>query len=141
LRDRQLIGCLLNAYIVEPDNALVAIRELRPIVAVKNLGLIVVGFEVSMDNGLGMMLIRLVDMFWRDRRRQHEQRRESERDGRAPQRLHDGVIMGHVAAVGQTPPSRSFRAVLQADTQQPSRVADQGDRTKTQWPPAARSSG
>ena len=99
----EVICRLLNAYVVEPDDTLFALRKLGPVVAVRNLDpIVMVWLEVSMDNGLGMVRIRFVDMFWRDAGRQHEPRREGERDGRARQRMHDVVIMGHVVAVGQT---------------------------------------
>jgi hypothetical protein len=99
----ELICRLLNAYVVEPDDALISVRKLGRVVAVKGFNfIVVVGFEVAMDNGLGMVIIPFVHVFGRDRGRQYESRPKRERDGRAPQRMHDLVIMGYAVAVGQT---------------------------------------
>ena len=93
---REPIGRCLNAYLVEPDDTPFSVRELGAIVIVKNLGtIVVVWFEVSMDHGLRMMRIRLVDVFGRDGRRHHEPRRESEREARAPDRMHVAVMSSH----------------------------------------------
>jgi len=95
---------LLNAYVVEPDDTLFAVRKLGPVVPARNLDpVVMVWLEVSMDDGFGMVRVRFVDMFWRDAGRHHEPWRDSEHDGGAPQRVHDEVIMSHVVTAGQIP--------------------------------------
>jgi hypothetical protein len=66
---RDLTGGWLNADIVKPDDTPFATRELGAVVVVNNLQLIVVvWFEVAMDNGVGVMRVGLVDMFRRGSR-------------------------------------------------------------------------
>ena len=79
-----MIRRLLNAYVVEPDDTLFAVRKLWPVVAVKGfVPGVMVWLEMAMENCRGMVRIRFVNMFWSDDGRQREPRRENERDGRA----------------------------------------------------------
>lgn len=75
------MGRLLNPDVVEPEDMSFAAGNLGPVVIVR--------FEVSVDNGVGMVSIRFVDMCRSDDERHYEPRRECERDGRPPQRMHD----------------------------------------------------
>ena len=69
---------MLDAHVVEPDDTLFALRRLCAVVAVRKLDpVVMVWFDVSMGDGLGVVRIRFVDVFWRESGGQREPRREA----------------------------------------------------------------
>jgi hypothetical protein len=90
----------LESRVIEPDYASVVVRNLGPAV------IVIVGFEVPVDNGMRVVGIRFVDVLGRSDGRQHEARHGYESNSRAPRRIHDAADYGSPDEVRQTrPPS------------------------------------
>jgi hypothetical protein len=62
----------LESRVIEPDYASVVVRNLGPAV------IVIVGFEVPVDNGMRVVGIRFVDVLGRSDGRQHEARSPDE---------------------------------------------------------------
>jgi hypothetical protein len=74
----------LESDVIQPDRASVVVRNLGPIV--------IVGCEMSMDDGMRMVSIRFVDVFGWSEGREHKARHGEKTNSRAPRRTHAGQL-------------------------------------------------
>ena len=117
--DDKLICRRLKRKVVEPQHTTFVVRNL--------CATVVVGREVSMRDGVRMVVIRFVDVLRSGDGREYEPGRQREHEGCPPGRLHTAAIMS-----AQTRPVKRRQVVLPTSSEESSRmVLSEGRRRFT----------